>query len=93
MVLYDSHANSLVAPQEEKSDVVAVEPAKTQVEAVAKPKRGRKKASAQKAEPKKATKVENKAEKVVDSPVAEPTAVSAENLPHTENLKKGWWNK
>lgn len=41
MVVYDAHANSVVA--QKKGEVVAVEPAKTHVEAVAKPKRARKK--------------------------------------------------
>ena len=91
MVLYDSHANSLVVPPAEKSDVVAVEPAKTHVEAVAKPKRGRKKGSGKAAASKKKAKTEAvetiKTEKPAE--VAEP---QTESLPHVENPKKGWWN-
>ena len=88
MVLYDSHANSIV-PQEEKGEVVAVEPAKTHVEAVAKPKRGRKKA-ANKNESKK---TEKKPEKKTDQPLPEVSVTEqTEELPHTETPKKGWWN-
>ena len=78
MVLYDSHAKSVV-PQE-TNEVVATEPAKTIVEAVAKPKRARKKSV-------KDTKKEEP---------ASPSEVKEENLvdlPHPENPKKGWWNQ
>ena len=87
MVLYDSHANSVVSQPQEKSEVVAVEPAKTHVEAVAKPKRGRKKGSAKAA--KETTPAPAKPAPEAVEKVAEPVS----DAPTTDAPKKGWWNK
>ncbi len=73
MVVYDTHATSVVPV--EKAEVIAIEPAKTQVEAVAKPKRPRVK------------KVKN----VVDEPaVAIETAkpVAKKSMPKVEKTEK-----
>ena len=95
MVLYDSHANSLV-PQEEKGEVVAVEPAKTHVETVAKPKRTRKKTKADSPKKKESKKTDStpaqEAPVTVEEPVAKETTTEAPQT-QTEAPKKGWWNK
>ena len=95
MVLYDSHVNSLV-PQEEKGEVVAVEPAKTHVEAVAKPKRTRKKTKADSPKKKESKKTDStpaqEAPVAVEEPVVKETTAEAPQT-QTEAPKKGWWNK